>query len=104
MPAATWPTRPCSSISTPTSRRPAFTTTACARSPSSSEPLSRGLAALEPRQQLGSRLVDLLELVAAGEAQGEVAGAGVDPALQPLRAAFDRPRVRRLPRQDRSRR
>src|SRR5947209_2671957 len=49
-------------------------------------------------------LVHLSELVAAGEAQREMARAGVDPALQPLRAALDRPRVRRLAGQDGPRR
>src|SRR5262245_28704970 len=49
----------------------------------------------ELRQELRRRLVDLRELVAAGEAQGEVDSARVDPALEPLDAAFDRPGVGR---------
>src|SRR4029450_7380114 len=38
----------------------------------------------ELRQELRRRLVDLRGVVAAGEAQGEMDRAGVDPALEPL--------------------
>src|SRR5262245_15726069 len=52
------------------------------------------------RHELRRRFVDLRELIAARKAKGEVDRAGVDPALEPLDAPFDRPGVRRLARHD----
>src|SRR5262245_65258014 len=49
------------------------------------------LAAIEPGQEVASRLVHLGDLVAAREAQDEVPGAGVDPPLEPLGRFLDRP-------------
>src|SRR6185503_16449317 len=58
---------------------------------------------LQPRQQLLRHLVHLRELIAAGEAEQQVARAGLVPALEPLDAALDGPRVRGLAGQDRLR-
>src|SRR5206468_1248042 len=50
------------------------------------------------------RFVVLSELITAGKAQVDVPRAGVDPALEPLHAAVDRPRVTGLASQQRARR
>src|SRR6185436_1195289 len=75
------------------------------RSPScGSAPRYRVMASsLQPRQQLRRHLVHLRELIAAGEAEQEVARAGLAPSLEPLQATLDRPRVRGLAGQDRLR-
>ena len=52
----------------------------------------------------GGHLIHLRELVAAGEAQQDVGGAGVDPALEPFGAALDRPGVAGLTGADHARR
>src|SRR6267142_6553532 len=48
----------------------------------------RQSATPEPGQEPGRRFVHLSELVAAGEAESEMTGAGVDPALEPLDASL----------------
>src|SRR5439155_1125264 len=81
-----------------------------ARQPSPSQPKGPRVddrvssAALEPGQEPGGRFVELGELIAAGEPQVDVTRAGVDPALEPLHAAVDRPRVAGLASQQRARR
>src|SRR5262245_22509586 len=67
-------------------------------------PAAARSAPAEPGQQAPGRLVHLRELVAAREAERDVAGAGVDPALEPLDAPLDRAGVGRLARQHRARR
>ena len=57
----------------------------------------------EPGQKPGRGLVHLRELVAAREAQGNVARPRVDPALEPLDAALDRSGVTRLAGRDHAR-
>src|SRR5262245_56991382 len=66
--------------------------------------VARSSAARETWQQLRGGLLGLRHLVAAGEPERQVLAACVDPPLEPLGAALDRPGVRGLARHDRARR